>query len=223
MISTYQTVLNGIRLGDTIGGPTQKAAIVAESLSACQTLDIDDLGARYLRWWRSGAFDTGPTFAIVFSKIDQGILPVESVLAADAELNGMTAGCSPAQRISPLAACPDIPTEKIATLARQEARITHLHPEAGDAAAIVALICRLFMEGKLLQQASDWLDQHENSAWAAVQRASVSDSGRASDVVRTALHCLANASEPLTESFRISGDNNYAPPVVGALIAAKGR
>ena len=53
-------VLIGLAAGDKIGGPIRMAVRLAECLLACGGFAPTDILERYLRWWREGAFDTGP-------------------------------------------------------------------------------------------------------------------------------------------------------------------
>ena len=61
-------IIDGIKIGDQIGGPYKLAKIFSKSLKLNNGFNEDDLRLRYLDWWKSNAFDTGPTFASVFSK-----------------------------------------------------------------------------------------------------------------------------------------------------------
>ena len=71
-------ILKGIREGDQIGGPYELAKILSESFETNKGLNEDDLRARYLAWWKSDAFDTGPTYASVFSKVEKRYGPQTS-------------------------------------------------------------------------------------------------------------------------------------------------
>ena len=93
-------ILNSIKLGDKIGGPTELAKILTKSLKNSNGFDKIDLIDRYKEWWNSGAFDTGPTFAMVFKRISEGIPPEKAALLVHKELNEETAGCGPAQNCS---------------------------------------------------------------------------------------------------------------------------
>ena len=64
-------LLQGIKEGDQIGGPYKLAKIFSKSLKLNNRFNEDDLRRRYLNWWASGAFDTGPTYASVFNKIQK--------------------------------------------------------------------------------------------------------------------------------------------------------
>jgi ADP-ribosylglycohydrolase len=216
MNEAAETIITGIKRGDSLGGPTALAEILNGSLSDCRCLDVDDVARRYLSWWRDDAFDTGPTFALVFERVDGGQSVEEAVAEIDQLLDGQTAGCGPAQRVAPLAAYETIPTAKIATFARSEARITHQHPHAGDAAAIVVLLCRYLIEGYAWEDAKRKTSENEPDVWTAVLGANLSSEGHALDTVRAAIHFL-DGDEPLENSLAFAGDSNYCPVVVGAI------
>ena len=220
MNNAAENIMAGINRGDGIGGPAAIAGILRQSLSECRCLDVDDLSRRYLGWWQDCAFDAGPTFALVFQRVDAGLCVEEAVKEVDQLLGGQTAGCGPAQRIAPLAACVTIPTTKIAASARAEASITHQHPYAGDAAAVVALLCRHLIEGCSWEEAKRNVSESEPDAWSAVDKADLSTGGYALDVVRTAIHFL-DGDEPLARALEFSGDQNYCPVVVGAIEGAR--
>ena len=65
-------IFDGMRLGDKNGGPTELAKILSKSLIASDGFNKEDLISRYLEWWKTDAFDTGPTFASVFQKVLNG-------------------------------------------------------------------------------------------------------------------------------------------------------
>ena len=100
----------GFQSGDKNGGPTELAKILTNSLIACNSFNQSDLIKRYYHWWNTDAFDTGPTFAMVFQKVSQGISIEDASIQVHKQLNGITAGCGPAHRIAPLAGFKDIPT-----------------------------------------------------------------------------------------------------------------
>ena len=80
--------------------------------------DKDDLTKRYLKWWENDAFDTGPTYASVFSKIVMGTDPDEAVRQTHKEFDQNTAGCGPAHRCAPLAGFMNIPSTRLISIAR---------------------------------------------------------------------------------------------------------
>jgi ADP-ribosylglycohydrolase len=77
MSSTLQEkaagTLLGLAAGDRIGGPIRMALRVAESLIDRRGFDAADVAARYLAWWREGAFDTGPTGGRVLALAASGL------------------------------------------------------------------------------------------------------------------------------------------------------
>ena len=52
-----------------------------------------------------GAFDTGPTYASVFTKIYNGMDPMQAVRKVHEDFGCNTAGCGPAHRATPIAEC----------------------------------------------------------------------------------------------------------------------
>ena len=140
-------VLLGLAAGDRIGGPLRMALRVAESLRDRGSFDASDIGACHLAWWREGAFDTGPTVAEVLSLVAAGQTFEAAAARVHEETGRMTAGCNPAHRIAPLAMCAAIADPELGRAAAAEARLTHRHPLAGDAAAAVASLCRALIRG----------------------------------------------------------------------------
>ena len=118
------------------------AKILTTNIKKNEGLNVTDLTNKYLEWWKNGAFDTGPTFASVFTKIECGMSHNEAVLATHKQFDGNTAGCGPAHRVSPLAGFNDIKTEGLIKIARDEAKITHYHEDAGNGSAIVVRLWR---------------------------------------------------------------------------------
>ena len=114
-----ESILNGYLSGDKNGGPTELAKILSKSLINCNGFNQNDLVQRYYHWWNTDAFDTGPTFAMVFQKVSQGVPIQDASIEVNKALNGKTAGCAPVHRIAPLAAFKNIPTNKLLDYARQ--------------------------------------------------------------------------------------------------------
>ena len=220
MNAAAEAILDGIAKGDKVGGPAELARIVQESLSSRRTLDVEDLARRYLEWWRTDPYDTGPTFALTMSRVASGMAIEAAVKETHRLLDGNSAGCGPAHRIAPLAACPTIPTERIPAFARAEARITHFHDHAGDAAAVVALLCRYLLDGCSFETAKQHVERAEPAVWRAIHEAALSPGGYSLDVVRTSLHFL-DAEDSIGEASKLAGKENYCPVVVGAIEGAR--
>ena len=162
MMNDYTNlIIEGIQIGDQIGGPTELAKILTDSLSTNKRFDEQDLRQRYLNWWKSDAFDTGPTYANVFNKIDKGMDPKLAVKKVHEEFGFNTAGCGPAHRATPLAGMLTIPTNQLITLAKQEAKITHFDDDAGNGSAIVIMLCRYLLEGKSFNIAENLISNNE--------------------------------------------------------------
>src|SRR6516165_8118787 len=95
-------VLLGLAAGDRNGGPIRMAVRLAESLLELGRFDPQDIVARYLRWWREGAFDTGPVSGRALELMASGMPALEATAQVHREFGGKTAGCNPAHRSPPL-------------------------------------------------------------------------------------------------------------------------
>ena len=221
-------VLLGLALGDRNGGPIRMAVRLAEGLVERRGFDPEDTLARYLGWWRAGAFDTGPTTAEVLRLVDAGVPNSEAVLRVHEASGGLTAGCNPAHRCPPLAMASFLPDEALAASALREGRLTHGDPLAGDVAAAVVALCRGLIRGLPWDAA---LDRAKRGRAPATVRALSLDrpdppspGGYAPEVLRAAVHFVAGAGTfegALAGSLAFAGPANYAPVLVGALAGAR--
>ena len=211
-------ILKGYINGDKNGGPTELAKILSKSLIACSGFDKNDLCKRYYHWWNTEAFDTGPTFAMVFQKISQGICIDEATVNVNKELNGATAGCGPAHRIAPLAAYKNIPTNKLVDYAKEEASITHFHPDAGNCSAVMALLCRYLLEGYSLSESKNLVSKNDKTKeiWHKIQNANLNNGGYVLDAIHSALNFL-DGDDALKKSLQFAGPANYCPVIVGII------
>ena len=130
-------VLLGLAAGDRNGGPIRMAVRLAESLLELGRFDPADIVRRYLRWWREGAFDTGPVSGRALELTAAGMSPSEASAQVHREFGGNTAGCNPAHRSPPLAMFAALAVDGLPGCAVTEARLTHHDPLAGDVAAAV--------------------------------------------------------------------------------------
>lgn len=218
LLTMNKLILQGYKSGDKNGGPTELAKILSESLIACNKFDKNDLVERFHHWWKTDAFDTGPTFAMVFQKLSQGIHVDEAYIKVNQELKGATAGCGPAHRIAPLAAFKKIPTNKLVDYARQEARITHYHPDAGNCSGVMALLCRYLLEGYSWRDSKDLVSKNDTTkdTWDRIQNANLNNGGYVLDVMHTAFHFL-DKDNALKLSLQFAGPANYCPVIVGII------
>ena len=213
-------LFQGIASGDQYGGPTKMAQILYESIEAKKRLSVQDVTARYLDWWKTDAFDTGPVFDAVFAKINEGPWRAAPAFQVHLELNGETAGCNPAHRIAPIALFENISTIAIGDLARREASITHWDAIAGDMSAVMAYLCRFSLEGQSWQEAKSITAALEPEAWRIIQKAEISKDGYAPNVMRTAIEFLDQPNS-LQRAFEFAGFGNYCPVIVGTIDALR--
>ena len=211
-------ILNGYKLGDKNGGPTELAKILSQSLIFHNGFNKSDIVKRYYHWWNSEAFDTGLTFAMVFKKVSQGISIEQASIEVNKKLNGATAGCGPAHRIAPLAGFKNILTNELADFAREEAKITHYHPDAGNCSAVMVLLCRYLLEGYSWEESKNFVKENKQTkvTWNKIETANLNDGGYVLDVMHSAIHFL-DRKDTLKNSLAFAGPANYSPVIVGII------
>ena len=214
----FDIILNGYLQGDKNGGPTELARILQKSLSTSNGFKKNDLVDRYYHWWKTDAFDTGPTFAMVFQNVSKGIPIEEASKEVDKQLNGATVGCGPAHRIAPIAGYKNIPTDRLVSIAREEAAITHYHPEAGNCSAIMALLCRYLIEGNSWYETKAIVSQNDDvkPTWNKIENANLNNGGYVFDVMNSAIYFL-DRENSLENSLSFAGPANYCPVIVGII------
>ena len=203
-------ILQGIKEGDQIGGPFKLAKIFTESLKINNGFNEKDLRKRYLNWWKEDAFDTGPTYASVFNKIEKGMDPKVAVKKVHEEFGYNTAGCGPVHRATPLAGMLNVSTNHLISLSRQEAKITHYDEDAGNGSAIVILLCRYLLEGKSFYDAENLVcnDKDLKDSWIKLQNAELKPDGYIYNVIFSALHFIKQ-DKTLKDAIKFSGKANY--------------
>lgn len=211
-------VLIGLAAGDRNGGPIRMAVRLAESLLDLGGFDPADVLDRYLRWWREGAFDTGPVSERALKLQAAGMPTQEATSQVHREFGGKTAGCNPAHRSPSLAMLTSLVDEDLAGCAMAEVRLTHYDPLAGEVAAAVNKLCRSLIRGAV------WDVALRHGGEFARQEATGKNGGFAPDVLRAALHFVGTSvSFPaaLERSLAFAGAANYCPVLVGAIGGAR--
>lgn len=227
-IDRAKGILFGLAAGDRNGGPIRMALRLAESLATVGRFDPGDNGARYLDWWRKGAFDTGPTAARVFTLVDSGLSFSAAAQQVHVETGKQTAGCNPAHRSAPLAMMSELDTQQLADYAKQEAKLTHHHPLACDVASAVVVICHQLVQG------SSWENATESACTGRLPQTvkaiinsevgSLMNGGFAPDTLAAAIHFVGSSGSfnaALKRSLQFAGPSNYCPVLVGSIAGAR--
>jgi ADP-ribosyl-[dinitrogen reductase] hydrolase len=221
-------VLLGLGAGDRNGGPIRMAVRLAESLLEQGRFDAADILDRYLRWWREGAFDTGPVSQRALELLAGGMETEEVSAQVHREFAGRTAGCNPAHRSSPLAMLCSLTDDDLPGCAIREARLTHHGSLAGDVAAAVNILCRSLILGTaweaIWQQSAEGRRTETREALFLAKEAPGSSGGFAPEVLRAAVYFVGSSydfSEALGRSVAFAGPANYCPVLVGAIGGAR--
>mgnify|MGYP001258428126 CR=1 FL=1 len=213
-------ILSSIKFGDQIGGPYQLAKILTTNIKENEGFNATDLTNKYLEWWKNDAFDTGPTFASVFTKIESGMDPNKAVFKTHEQFDQNTAGCGPAHRASPIAGFMEINSNQLIQLARDEAKITHYHKDAGNGSAIIVILCRYLLEGKSFNEAQEIIATNNDlkQSWNKVQNAELKPDGYIFNVIHSAIHFIKH-NKSFDETIRFAGKANYCPILFSAINA----
>jgi len=200
------------------------ALMLAECLADRGGFDPEAIGRRYFEWWKTDGFDSGPTSAMVFSKVAAGSSLETAAREVHTMTKGMTAGCNPAHRAAPLAMALSIPDEALADAALAEARLTHLHPLAGDVSAAVVRLCRSLIRGSSWPEALHFasIDRLPETCRALDPKVPMEDppGGFAPDVLAGAVRYVDRAdsfSKALGKALADDPGSNYVPVLVGSI------
>jgi len=103
-------------------------------------------------------------------------------------------------------------------ITKEEAEITHFHPDAGNGSAILVMLCRYLIEGQTIEEAKKSLANNDylNKSWEKVLSAKVLPDGYIFNVIKSALYFL-DQKDALNKSIKFAGPANYCPVIVGAI------
>lgn len=218
----------GLTQCDLSGGVKTMAECLKLGLEKNEAFSSQDVFEGYFRRWTEKPYDAGPTVQRVFELVQGGISPALAADIVHHEAGGLTAGCNPAHRVSVMATMPFLETSALADLARADAKLTHLHEDAGEASAAMVLLCRHLLNGV------EWLEATEQSAKeisgpSKIALLSPDDRpldkcGYAPEVLRAAVAIVQMSSDfesAISSSFKFSYPSSYCPILVGALAGAR--
>jgi len=235
--------LVGLIAGDDNGGPTAMMMKNLETVAHTRTLMPQYFGKGYLEWFKEDGYDAGLVTHKVLELVNSGLSFDRAAKQVDKELDGMTAGISPAHRSIPLTLyfvawylkspnffeeCPNTGFREFQSLIRREARLTHLHKEANEVSQAVNAICMYLILGKDEFRALDFgmkfinQDLRSNILDNAYSKNSdhLKDGGYAPDVLTAALWFLFHTQtfeEAIKQSKEFAGAANYCPVLVGSI------
>jgi len=221
-------VLLGLAAGDRIGGPTRMATLLGESLIENSTFERNDVGRKYFDWWEIDGLDAGLVNNKVFGLVSDGVPPHVAVNKVDRELRGMTAGCNPVHRNSPIAMSAHIQDDEIPGIAERESLLTHKHHLAGLVSAISLRLIRSLIRGTDWPEAVLKLDNISSppisDALKEARNGKKYSSGYSLHVLGAAIYFVNSATnfdEMLEKAIDFSGDENYCAVLAGSLGGAR--
>lgn len=243
VIERAQSCLVGLALGDDNGGPTAMMLKNLEIMTQVRTVMPQYFGKGYLEWFKEDGFDAGLVTHKVLELVDSGLSFDDAAKQVDMELDGMTAGISPAHRSIPLTLYfvawylrspnffeefPNTGFREFESLIGREARLTHLHKEASEVSIAVNAICMYLILGSDEFRALDFGMKFINEDLRSNILDNVytknpdhlKDGGYAPDVLTAALWFLFHTDtlkDALEQSKAFAGVANYCPVLVGSI------
>ena len=244
IIDKAQGCLLGLILGDDNGGPTAMMVEVLKSFLIEPKVDIERISSLYLDWFRKDGFDAGLVTYKVLELVDSGLSFDDAAKQVDEELDGMTAGISPAHRSVPLSIifaklnlstpevwgrCSNAGIRWLRETINQEAKLTHLHDVASEVSQSVNAICMRLMLGDSLDKSlriGKHFTLNPNNNFRQVDKIKLlsikdlNNGGYAPDVLVAATWFLLNTDsfgEALKQSKKFAGAANYCPVLVGSI------
>ena len=243
VIERAQGCLVGLSLGDDNGGPTAMMLKNLEIMTQVRTVMPQYFGKGYLEWFKEDGYDAGIVTQKVLELVDSGLSFDDAAKQVDTELDGMTAGISPAHRSIPLTLYfvawylrspnffeefPNTGFQEFESFIGREARLTHLHKEASEVSIAVNAICMHLILGRDEFRALDFGMKFINEDLRSNILDNVytknpdhlKDGGYAPDVLTAALWFLFHTDtlkDALEQSKAFAGAANYCPVLVGSI------
>jgi ADP-ribosylglycohydrolase len=204
--------------------------ILAGSIADNAGLDEADVVRRYMAWFLTGSFDTGPIWNAVFNEIAGGADPNQAARIVDQKLGGMTAGVNAAHRATAIGCACAIPDELVPAAARREAQLTHWHTDAAESSVATAVIVRRMLRGASLCEAvaaaAACTSGVVNSILLqkSIDARHLSPGGYAPKTLEAALYFTQSSTSfaaAVRDSIAFAGPCNYCPVLVGAFAALR--
>lgn len=233
-VSQLVREMQGGRLpSGTFTDDTEMALAVAESLLAHLPLDPEDLGTRFLGWFRMMPTDVGVHTKAVLEIMDLG----EDWGAASKEaqrINPDSAGNGSVMRCWPVAVAHRNDLERLLADSRLQSQVTHAHPECGAGCAFVNAAIYGLLHGaepaQAVAQAVDALGDGLPSDLRRtiedaprLSREQLLNSGWVRHTVESAVWGLLTTNsfeEAVVQVVNLGDDTDTAGAVVGALAGA---
>lgn len=123
-----------------------QAVLLAEAALERGAMEIEDLAARFLAWYRDGGRGIGVLTARVLSALDRGADPREAARATWEASGRTAAGNGSVMRCAPLALRWWHDTGRLVRETLTSAKVTHADPRCGWSAAVLNLALAAVME-----------------------------------------------------------------------------
>ena len=243
IIDRAKGCLVGLALGDDNGGPTAMMLRVLDYITYNKPWNMRDVEKQYLAWFKEDGYDAGLVTHKALELVDSGLSFNEAARQVDKELDGMTAGVSPAHRSIPLTLpyiawylrspnffeeFPNTGFQEFQRAIEREAKLTHVHKEAAEISLAVNAICMYLILGKDiidsmrfgLKFINENLRLNIEDNINARNSNDLKSGGYAPDALTAALWFLFHTQtfeDAIEQSKEFAGAPNYCPVLVGSI------
>ena len=243
IIDRAKGCLVGLALGDDNGGPTAMMLRILEYITYNKPWNMRDVEKQYLAWFKEDGYDAGLVTHKVLELVDSGLSFNEAATQVDKELDGMTAGISPAHRSISLTLpyiawylrspnffeeFPNTGFQEFQRTIEREAKLTHVHKEAAEVSLAVNAICMYLILGKDiidsmrfgLKFINENLRLNIEDNINARNSNDLKSGGYAPDALTAALWFLFHTQtfeDAIEQSKEFAGAPNYCPVLVGSI------
>ena len=177
-----------------VGGPTM--AVIADKCSDIQ-INVIDINEERIRLWNSKDLNKLPIFEPELDKIVGRCRGKNLHFSNEIEKHISNADM--------IFISVNTPTKKkgiragqasdlkwVEECARQEAKITHYHPDAGNCSAIMVLLCRHLLEKNSWKEAKKLVSENLElkETWKKIMNVELNNGGYVLDVMHSAIHFL---------------------------------
>jgi ADP-ribosyl-[dinitrogen reductase] hydrolase len=210
---------------------TQMTLAIARSLAETGTLDMNDIAARFLDWYRSNPKDIGLTTRAAITALSKGVAWDEAGKHVSGYSSGNAAGNGAVMRCAPVALRFRADREALIAASKSTALITHADPRCQAAAVAVNLMIGHLLAGGAIRDLPgsvlDAIDEPETREALRkapdLTREKVRSGGFVLDTMQAALWSLLRTEsleEAVITAVNLGADTDTTGAVTGALAGA---
>jgi ADP-ribosyl-[dinitrogen reductase] hydrolase len=211
---------------------TQMTLALAQSLAEHATLDMQDVAARFLEWFRSNPKDVGLTTRAALQALDRGVAWDVAGTKVNGYAAGHAGGNGAVMRCAPVSLRYRNDSAGLVQAARDTARITHADPRCQWAAVAINQLLAALLDGgdpaAAIESITGGIEESETREALrkapGLERAQVRSGGFVLDTMQAAVWSLLqhdNLEASIEDAVSLGADTDTTGAVTGALAGAR--